>query len=175
MNMTSLPIKKGIEGLLQSVRSNIGIHCYTGVWLVEGKNKYIKSTSELKFGPVNIPIKCDLSYKKAYEVAIRCAKVYKAFIKEGIYHPDTDIVLYKDDKENFALMILMPKLNTKDHRVSTEKLSKLRNKFNLSLSGDMFLYFNWGIDEKGDSYAHDMHLGEDYTQILEIADKMGIK
>lgn len=173
MNMTSLPIKKGIEELLPVI-----IHksfCYSGVWKMKGKDKYVKSTSELDPSPVRISTKLDLSYKNAYKIAMRCAKVYKTFVKEGIYHPKTEVVLYKDDKDNLALMVLMPKLNTKDNRVSIKKLSELRDKFKLNLSGDMFLHFNWGCDKKGNSYAHDLHLGGYYDKILEIADKMGIK
>lgn len=170
--MTSLPIKKGIEELL-TIASVIP---YPGVWLVKCKDKYIKSTSELMPNcPVCIPTKLNLSYEEAYKSAIRCAKVYKTFIKEGIYHPDTEVVLYKDDNENLALMVLMPKLNTENDNVSFEKLSALKNKFKLNLSNDMFLYFNWGSDEKGNFYAHDLHLGGNYNRILEIADKMGIK
>lgn len=142
---------------------------------MKGKDKYIKSTSELSPSPVSVPTKLDLTYKNAYKTAMRCAKVYKAFVKEGIYHPKTEIVLYKDDKDNLALMILMPKLNTKDSRISTEKLSELRDKFKLDLSGDMFFHFNWGSDKKGNYYAHDLHLSWHYDNILEIADKMGIK
>ena len=174
MNMSNLPIKKGIEELLEKH----GV--YTGIFEIRSKERYLKLTSKIDRPPVEISI----FDKEAVKKVLRCARVYKVFIKEGMYHPETQIVVYKDG-DNFALMVIMPKLKVyRDNKTIyasndevKKTLSDIEKKLGLKkqIYNDMGLEFNWGYDEKGNLYAHDLHLGEHYDQILEIADKMGIK
>jgi len=180
--MENLPIKKGIENILH-------LH-ELGVWEVKGKNQYIKLSSKLRHAQIKIPLNRYKSPKESLRDATIYAKMYRKFIEEGIYHPRTEIVICKDDQENLALMVVMPKLGTESFssKEMTEKLGKemvnkirsVEDKYNLrrdSLWDDLSLSFNWGFDSRGDVYAHDLHIirYSSHKQILEIAEKMGIK
>lgn len=142
MNMTRLPIKKGIEKIMQIEKSS---YTRTGVWKIQAIKKYLKLTSEIHHSPVKIPISNYPDVKDAYRHVLVCAKVYKAFIKEGLYHPETQIVICKDEKENLALMVIMPELNTSGMysllmKIS-EKIGSVERKLKLDetcLTGDLW-------------------------------------
>lgn len=192
--MKNLPIKKGIEESLQKETN--------GVWDIKSKHLYLKSASRSGGwnSPVEIPIYKCRNQNEALKYAILCAKVYKKFIQEGLYHPETQVVIYKDEQENhkgkwdiLTLMVVMPELEVeKQHSKAIEKLihKRIRNvKKNLNLKNrldlDMYLFFNWGYDKKThEHYAHDLHLVYNdsystnvapYKRILKMADQMGIK
>lgn len=182
MNMTSLPIKKNIEKLFYQKYS-----CQPGVWAVKGKNLYLKLASELWWPQVKIPLKNRSSSTKALEDALRCAKVYQTFVKEGVYHPKTGIAVCKDQR-NLTLMIIMPKLaevkeGTKRwqnlYGAKEKKLKGLESKFNLKgllYKSDLGRPANWGFDKKAyEFYAFDLHTGVDYKEIIFIPAHKGYK
>lgn len=173
--MKNLPIKKGIEKLLRGVEK-----CYNGVWEIEGKDKYLKLTSDINWLPVKIPVNA----KGSYDKVLRCAKVYKRLVEVGLYPPETSIVVCKD--EGFlALMVVMPKLKVGGEAAAIDRrIRSIKQKISLDdellkLGSDLYLEFNWGADKKGDFYAHDLHIVDDYInpyqKILRIAKHMGIK
>ena len=170
--MRNLPLTKDFEKLLR-LRG-------AGVWNVKGKGQYLKSTSELDPPIVKIP--CSKYKKKALKDAMLCAKVYKRLIDVGMYHPETKVLIYKDDRENLSLMILMPEL--REHRgeikdrLEIEKVRSIERKLGLEtkLDVDVYIGSNWGYDKKtGEMYAHDLHIAKDYKAILNLAQQMGIK
>jgi hypothetical protein len=182
--MTSLPIKKEIEELLQKERS--------GIWEIKDKDQYLKVTSELEHHPIRIPVSEYGNLKDAVADAVMCAKVYKRLIEIGLYHPKTEIVIFKDDKDYLSLMVTMPKLEILEDIIDTSGLIKklvalytIKNnirKFKSKLSlkktdyWDLDPLFNWGFDEGTHKlYAHDLHIGLSYGKVLELADSMGIK
>ena len=170
--MKNLPIKKGIEKHLKR----------SGVWKIANKDLYVKLTSKLWSPVVRInPSRYD-DFQDALDDTIACAKVYKKFIEEGLYHPDTQVVVYKDDEDNLALMVTMPELeiyNGADELVS-KKLKGILKRVGLDQDngqfGDLTLNENWGYDKKtNELYAHDLHLDFTTPFILDMAKDMKIK
>lgn len=179
--MKNLPIKKEIEGLLQKEKS--------GIWGIKDRNQYLKATSKLCHHPISIPISHYKDLKDAVADVERCAKVYKELIAIRLYHPKTEIVVYKTEEKSLALMVIMPELKL-DYSETLEKLiceriKDIEKNLNLKekLSRDMHLTFNWGYDKKTQNlYAHDLHIvthhGDSlyyYKKVLDLAKQMGIK
>lgn len=169
--MKNLPIKKEIEKLLKEEATY-----KEGVWKIAGKECYLKSTSEIICPPVRIPIKRYHKNKKAVKDVFKCAKVYQVLIKRGMYHPKTQIVVYKDNENNLALMVLMPELEINHFESKNKVIEKIRElKLENKISYDMTLGFNWGYDKKtGKFYAHDLHIREKTSDILKLADELGV-
>jgi len=188
--MKNLPIKKSIEEKLEEKEG------YPGVWKIRGKNQYLKLTSKTHKCPVKIKDSDFINKKYALETIETCAKVYKKFIEAGIYHPDTTVTICRDDQENLSIMITMPELKIHDkdwnYLVSEEKINiKLDSiakkvglgenafwpstKYNGAL-GDLTCQHNWGIDEKGNMYAHDLDIYpfNRFVHFLKLAKHMGI-
>lgn len=189
MNMKNLPIKKGIEELLEKERN--------GIWEIKDRNQYLKVTSELDHHPIRIPLSEYENLKDAVADAVRCAKVYKKLIAIGLYHPNTEIVIFKDDENYLSLMVAMPKLGEIEYDTSSlvkkivafpalytirNKISNFKAKLGLKEKDwwDLDPLFNWGADEKSKIYAHDLHIcnilnkGEMYSQILKLADELEV-
>jgi len=164
--MSTLPIKKGIEELLEKY------WLYPGIFEIRSKERYLKLTSKIDRPPVEISI----FDKEAVKKVLRCARVYKVFIKEGMYHPKTQIVVYKDNENNLALMVLMPELYIDHFESKSKVIEKIRElKLENKISPDMTLGFNWGYDKKtGKFYAHDLHIGERTSDILKLADELEV-
>lgn len=172
--MGNLPIKEEIEKLLQINGA--------GVWKRKDKDQYLKLTSKLLDPVVKIPLSGYKSHKKPLKYALTCARVYQRLIKEGMYHPETKIAICKDEKENLALMVVMPELDKHQGEITApserEKIRSLENKLNLKgkLDVDMYMGHNWGYDKKTrEMYAHDMHIARDYEKVLRFAKSMGIE
>lgn len=84
--------------------------------------------------PVKISLKEYEDSKHAYEDGLTCAKVYKKLIDEGLFHPDTDIVLGEDGSGNLTLIIRSPelKLFADDKKPKMmKKFKKIEKKFSL--------------------------------------------
>lgn len=182
--MKNLPIKKEIEGLLQKERR--------GIWEIKDRDQYLKVTSELDHHPIRIPLSEYENSKDAVAETIKCAKVYKKLIAIGLYHPKTEIVIFKDDKDYLSLMVTMPKLEILEDIIDASglikklvalyaiknKIHKFKSKLSLKKTDywDLDPLFNWGFDEGTHKlYAHDLHIGLSYGKVLELADQMGIK
>lgn len=175
--MKNLPIKEEISNLL------IKNFIYPGVWEIRTKEKYLKIVSEIDFPPVKI------SYEKpkdAVEAVGICAKIYKRLVQEGLYPPQTQIVVCKDCEDNLTLLILMPKLreiaSDRDFVKVQKRMEDLEKRLGFDFDCDLDLTFNWGYDEKTkEYYTHDLHIvrertpTESYGRLLKIAEKMGIK
>lgn len=172
--MGNLPIKEEIEKLLQINGA--------GVWKIKDRDRYLKLTSKLSDPVVKIPLSGYKSHKKPFKYSLTCARVYQRLIKEGMYHPETKIAIYKDDKDNLALMVVMPELDEHNGEITApserEKIRSLESKLNLKgkLDVDVYMGHNWGYDKKtGEMYAHDLHIAKDYKGVLGLAYVMGIR
>ena len=177
--MKNFPIKKGMRKLLNQ-------DVYNGVWKVKNKDLYVKLTSKLNWPIVNIQASDYDDFQEALEDTIACAKVYKKFIEEGLYHPDTQVVVCKDDENNLALMVTMPELEIlesgkrKNDEIRNTKLKDIIKRVGLNQDkgqfGDLTLNQNWGYDKKtNELYAHDLHLDFTTQYILDMAKDMKIK
>lgn len=172
--MGNLPIKEEIEKLLQINGA--------GVWKRKDKDQYLKLTSKLLDPVVKIPLSGYKSHKKPLKYALTCARVYQKLIKEGMYHPETKIAICKDEKENLALMVVMPELEVHRGEITDpsekEKIRSIENNLNLKgkLDVDVYMGHNRGYDKKtGEVYAHDLHIAQDYKDVLTLAKSMKLK
>lgn len=175
--MKNLPINKKIQEVLSQK------FCYYGVWNVKGKGKYLKMASKLDVPVVSINRADYKNPENAVRDVIRCAKVYTRLVKEGLYHPDTQVVVCEDDEGMLTVLVLMPELERPSGRNVDRMLTKARrleHRLNLeSMKEDLHFDFNWGYDKRTEGiYAHDLHIVRDANvgkRILEIADKLGIR
>ena len=182
--MKNLPIKKEIENLLKPERRS-------GVWKVKNKELYLKLTSKLWSPVASINPSDYNNFQEALDDTIACARVYKRFVEEGLYHPNTQVVVCKDDENNLTLMVTMPELkldetgwdvlNTKlKDIILNTKLKDIIKRVGLDSDkgqfGDLNLNYNWGYDKKTkELYAHDLHIDFTTKQILDMAKDMKIK
>ncbi len=100
----------------------------------------------------------------SYKEAFKHAKFYRSLIKEGLYPPHTRVAICHDRENNPTILVLMKALST---NVSYEELEKNRARFykifrkhslDKILDGDINYPFNYGKDENGVIYYHDLHL-----------------
>lgn len=176
----NIPLGQKIEACLEEQNG------YSGVWNIQGKKKYLKIASEIKFHPVKIDFSDYEKPEDAAKDAIRCAKFYKALANNGFYHPNTDVVVCKGREGSLTLMVIMPKLDCCMDKPTAMKINSKRDLFKrctgMDMCCDLNHSFNWGYDKRtGMFYAIDMHalMGEeddhDYKLILKAAKNMGIK
>lgn len=176
--MKNMPITREIQSLLK------GKGIYTGVFEIKGRGKYLKLSSQIERPPVLISFEKD-SRENALKKVIRCAKVYKQFVQEGLYPPQTQIAVC-EDYDHFGLLVLMPKLgrdnSDKDFEEVFKRVRGLERKLGFRLNRDLCHVFNWGYDDRlKEYYAHDLHVVEEntpvksYEELMKIAEILGIK
>ena len=172
MPFKKAPIRKSIEDTL------LNEEYHAGVWKARSRKYYVKVCSELNPPVIEIPAKDYKRRKHAVRDAIRCAKVYNKLRDAGMYHPKTEFIVYESRKNILSLLVIMPRLDTLNAKGSTGdkiRLVERRLGFYGYYWGDIMWPFNWGADKRGILYAHDLHIADNYGQVLELADRLGIK
>lgn len=176
--MKNLPIRRESHVLLKKK----GV--YTGVFEIKGRGKYLKLSSQIEKPPVLVSFEED-SRENALKKVIKCAKVYKRLIQEGLYHPQTRIAVY-EDCGYFGLLVLMPELKRDDSdqgfKSIRERWRNLEKRLGFDLNVDLYAQFNWGYDDRlKEYYAYDMHIVREdtpiksYEELMKIAEMLGIK
>lgn len=182
--MENVPVKKGLEILLEQELKYEDLPC-KGIYNVKTKNMYLKLTSKMSHSPLAIDKTWYKNPQEAINDTIICAKVYKKFIDGGLYHPETQIVVYQDEREILGFLVLMPRLENMEtycgdiKELIRKKLEFFSKKFNLSsmtsFSSDPEHDFNWGYDNSTkEIYLHDLHVTCHFKETLRLAKTMGI-
>lgn len=100
----------------------------------------------------------------SFAEAFKHAKFYKALVKDELYPPETRILMCPESNGKPTIIALMPFLKTpisyEDLEKNKERFDKIFEKYSIDnmLFVDVSCKWNYGMDENGKVYYHDLHL-----------------
>jgi len=164
--MKHLPIKNS-----RSIRMvNAGIFLHSPFL---GSNSYIKVYNELSnsstyrmdsldYGFFNDAVYSATNYP---ELAMNMAKVYCGLRDNGFYHPRTSFMVANDCRGFPSMVCVMPELRQLGILPFDNPGLKdsLEDYIRTYASTDMIFNFNYGLDDKGNTYLIDLHVFSDCT------------
>jgi len=105
------------------------------------------------------------SEDNAFEIVLAFASFYKSLVEKGIYHPDSEFIIYEttspSDEQVYTLLSKMPIMEPVNAEDITDKMNEVKD----TVPSDILGGIDW---EKADDYRRDSKSGKIYLTDLHI-------